>query len=91
MAKDPEISFKNFLKKQEPVDKPLVEYVAPAHALNDEPMSDVDNDIPALYATIHFKSEHRPNGHTAADMVRMNNAANAHLPHLQQDVPEDDE
>ncbi len=33
--------------------------------------------IPALFATIHFKSKQRPNGHTDDDMRRLNEMANA--------------
>lgn len=35
--------------------------------------------IPALFATIHFRSERRPDGYTDEDMVRLNEMANRHL------------
>lgn len=39
--------------------------------------------IPSLFATIHHKSDKRPNGYTPEDIEDLNNTANAHLPHLQ--------
>lgn len=32
--------------------------------------------IPALFATIHFRSERRPNGYTDEEIVRLNELAN---------------
>ena len=57
----------------------------------DDHHDDDDSGIPALFATIHFKSDQRPDGFSAKDMWDMNNAANSHLPHLQQEWPYEDE
>jgi hypothetical protein len=35
-----------------------------------------EKKIPALFATIHHRSESRPNGYTADDIFRMNLIAN---------------
>ena len=45
-------------------------------------MSDSDEPIPALFATIHHRSEERPNGYTAEDMSWLNVQANRHIPDL---------
>lgn len=34
--------------------------------------------IPALFATIHFKSPQRPDGYTDADIAELNRLANQH-------------
>lgn len=34
--------------------------------------------IPALFATIHFKSPQRPDGYTDADITELNRLANLH-------------
>lgn len=39
-------------------------------------MSDHDDDVPALFATIHFRSERRPRGYTDEEVVRLNELAN---------------
>lgn len=39
----------------------------------------VEDDIPALFATIHFKSDDRPNGYTMEDIEEMNRLANSRL------------
>jgi len=57
----------------------------------DQPdQDDDDSKIPNLFATIHFKSDQRPDGYTSKDLWEMNNNANAHLPHLQQEWPHGD-
>lgn len=33
-------------------------------------------DIPAIFATIHFRGPDRPNGYTAEDIAEMNRLAN---------------
>jgi hypothetical protein len=46
-------------------------------------MPDQDDDnIPALFATIHFRSERRPNGYTDAEVAWLNVVANKHIPEL---------
>lgn len=42
-------------------------------------MTDDKKPIPALFATIHFRSERRPNGYTAEDIAKLNEGANRHL------------
>lgn len=74
--KENKLSFKEFAKKQ------IDEVVLPANVVatpEDEEL------IPALFATIHHKSDTRPDGYTPEDIEDMNNAANAHMPHLQTD------
>lgn len=36
-----------------------------------------DMTIPSLFATIHFKSDERPDGYTAEDIAELNQKANA--------------
>jgi hypothetical protein len=43
---------------------------------------DDDDKIPALFATIHWRSKERPDGYTAADVSWLNVVANKHLPDL---------
>lgn len=38
------------------------------------------NEIPALFATIHFRSEKRPDGYTAEEIAELNELANAKEP-----------
>lgn len=38
-----------------------------------------DDGIPAIFATIHFKSDARPDGYTPEDIEEMNRVANQHL------------
>ncbi|MDO9077433.1 MAG: hypothetical protein Q7U72_08290 [Brevundimonas sp.] len=46
-------------------------------------MPDQDDDkIPALFATIHFRSEQRPSGYTDAEVAWLNVVANRHIPEL---------
>lgn len=72
-------SFSEFTKTEQ-----VDEVVLPAGPENPiDPDEIPDNLIPALFATIHHRSEHRPDGYTPEDIEDMNNAANAHLPHLQ--------
>lgn len=48
--------------------------------------------IPALFATIHWRSPRRPNGYTPEQVEELNRMANAHLPAGQKDkVAESDE
>lgn len=56
---------------------------APAETANpaEAEAADVDpsnpQDIPALFATIHHKSDQRPDGYTPEDIEELNNAGNA--------------
>lgn len=45
-------------------------------------MSDQDAQTPALFATIHHRSDRRPDGYTAEDISLLNVQANKHLPEL---------
>lgn len=76
--KDKKLSFKDFVKQDKP--ERVDEVILPANAVADQ---EDEALIPNLFATIHFKSDDRPNGYTDEDIENMNNAANAHLPHLQ--------
>ena len=51
-----------------------------------EAKGDVE-DIPALFATIHFKSDHRPNGYTDDEIVELNRIANLRGPKSPKLVP----
>lgn len=42
-------------------------------------MTDEKKPIPALFATIHFRSERRPNGYTDEDIAKLNEMANRNL------------
>ena len=43
----------------------------------DEPEDDqASADIPALFATIHFQSDERPDGYTDEDIAKLNRLAN---------------
>jgi hypothetical protein len=49
--------------------------------MSDDPNDDCDSKpvparIPALFATIHFRSEQRPDGYTDDEIVRLNELAN---------------
>jgi len=45
--------------------------------LADEPKEDQEPpNIPALFATIHFQSDERPDGYTDEDIVALNTLAN---------------
>ncbi len=45
--------------------------------MSDKPESDPKpKDIPALFATIHFRSEERPNGYSDEDIAELNDLAN---------------
>jgi hypothetical protein len=46
--------------------------------MSDEP----DEKIPALFATIHFRSERRPDGYTDEDIEDLSIEANKHIPEL---------
>lgn len=47
----------------------------------DEPEDDqVPADIPALFATIHFQSDERPDGYTEEDIQALNALANPPKP-----------
>ena len=48
-----------------------------------------EDQIPAIFATIHFKSEDRPNGYEDHDISRMNVIANRHIPELYQSLKDD--
>lgn len=51
-------------------------------------MTDEKNKpIPALFATIHFRSERRPNGYTDEQIAELNEAAN---PHWKDEAKRDD-
>lgn len=41
-----------------------------------------DEDIPALFATIHFKSDRRPDGYTDEEIAELNRIANLRAPKL---------
>jgi hypothetical protein len=41
-----------------------------------------DDQIPSLFATIHFRSEQRPDGYTNDDIELLNIQANKHIPDL---------
>lgn len=41
-----------------------------------------DKAIPSLFATIHWRSDERPDGYTPADVSWMNVIANRHIPDL---------
>jgi hypothetical protein len=41
-----------------------------------------DKPIPNLFATIHWRSDERPDGYTPADVSWMNVIANRHIPEL---------
>ena len=41
-----------------------------------------DEQIPALFATIHFRSDRRPHGYTADEIEELNIEANRHVPEL---------
>ena len=41
-----------------------------------------DDQIPSLFATIHFRSEQRPDGYTSDDIELLNIQANRHIPDL---------
>lgn len=45
-------------------------------------MSDPDAPIPALFATIHHRSDRRPDGYTTEDISLLNVQANKHIPEL---------
>ena len=49
---------------------------------------DTDKPIPALFATIHHRSEHRPDGYTPADISWLNVVDNRHIPSLHADLLE---
>lgn len=73
-------SFGEFAKNAEQVD----ETILPAGPEDPIDPNEVPEDlIPALFATIHHKSDTRPDGYSPEDIEDLNNAANAHLPHLQ--------
>ena len=60
------------------------EQLAPAATTNpaEAEAADVDPsnapDFPVLFATIHHKSDQRPDGYTAEDIEELNHAGNAH-------------
>lgn len=41
-----------------------------------------DDQIPAIFATIHWRSDERPNGYTAEEVSWLNVIANRHIPAL---------
>ncbi len=41
-----------------------------------------EDQIPSLFATIHFRSEQRPDGYTSNDIELLNIEANKHIPDL---------
>lgn len=45
-------------------------------------LSDSDDQIPALFATIHHRSDARPDGYTAEQISWLNVLANQHIPDL---------
>jgi hypothetical protein len=45
--------------------------------------------IPAIFATIHHRSEERPGGYTRRDIAWMNVVANQHIPELHKQLLED--
>lgn len=52
--------------------------------------ADQDRPLPALFATIHFRSTRRPDGYTDEDIVELNRAANPHRPIDDEGVRHDD-
>ncbi len=42
--------------------------------------SDEDRPLPALFATIHFRSARRPDGYTADEIAHLNRAVNRRIP-----------
>lgn len=87
-------SFKDFratvpAKIDEAADAILPVLHDPDHPVDDDAHDDADG-LPRLFATIHYKSDARPEGYSSKDIWNMNNAANAHLPHLQQPWPHGD-
>ena len=43
---------------------------------------DTEKPIPALFATIHHRSDERPDGYTPEDISWLNVIANEHIPSL---------
>lgn len=87
-------SFKDFrsatsAKIDEAADAILPVLHDPDHPADDDAHDDADG-LPRLFATIHYKSDARPDGYSSKDIWEMNNKANAHLPHLQQPWPHGD-
>ncbi len=39
-------------------------------------------DVPAIFATIHFRSADRPDGYTSEEIEDLNIEANRHIPEL---------
>lgn len=80
-------SFKDF-KAENPVVE-AADTILPVLHDPDQPEADHDDDdnLPRLFATIHHKSDERPDGYSSKDLWNMNNLANSHLPHLQQEWP----
>lgn len=44
------------------------------------------DQIPAIFATIHHRSDSRPDGYLPEDISYMNVLANAHMPELQKEL-----
>ncbi|WP_286951991.1 MULTISPECIES: hypothetical protein [Brevundimonas] len=51
--------------------------------------ADKDRPLPALFATIHFRSARRPDGYTADEIAHLNRAANRRKPDEDADDGED--
>jgi hypothetical protein len=49
---------------------------------------DTDKPIPALFATIHHRSEDRPDGYSPEDVSWLNVIANRHIPALHAELLE---
>lgn len=82
-------SFKDF--RNQVVDE-AADAILPVLHDPDAPDTGDDDQIPALFATIHhYHPEHRPDGYTAKQIWELNNLANSHLPHLQQEWPYQDD
>lgn len=60
-----------------PADTPAVTPDAETPAV--DPAATDLSQIPALFATIHHKSDERPDGYTSDDIADLNDKANAHL------------
>jgi len=84
---DKKFSFSKFVQEQpEQVDEVMIPTGVIDH--DETGKEELDDLLPVLYASIHFQSEHRKNGHTPEDMFDMNLLGNQHLPDLQRKMLE---
>ena len=88
--KDKKLSFKEFAKK--PDEKQINEVILPTGTVDKDGtgQEETDEAIPAIFATIHHKSEHRPDGYTPEEIEELNRAANAHIPELNKKPDEEE-